>query len=179
MNLFFWMHFRAWGWLLLWFHEVLMVMDGAARAGGTHIWTCCNAQVLLALRSSCASSSWKKQNSRQRKCGRRIQVFISGGIKQPVLSTLISAGTVVLLLHGFSTKAQQALKLDEAAAGERGSKSPQVSVVGTMPAADDTVYLEYCSAPSKTSSNKHPPTILWFHEKPLQPVLPEYQIPLS
>lgn len=62
--------------------------------------------------------------------------------------------------HGFSTKAQQPLKWDEAAAGGWGSKSPQVSQVGTMPAAGDTVYLEYYSAQSKASSNKPPPTIL-------------------
>lgn len=41
-------------------------------------------------------------------------------------------------------------------------------VVGTMPAADETVYLEYCPAWSEASSNKHPPTMLWFHEKPLK-----------
>lgn len=85
MNLFLWMHFRAWGWLLLWFHEVLMVMDGADSGGGTHTWICWNSQLLLALRSSCARSSWNKGNSRQRKCGRGLQVFISGRINQPYL----------------------------------------------------------------------------------------------
>lgn len=92
-----------------------MVMDGADKGGaaplertpgsaGTHTWICWNAQVLLALRSSCAASSWKKGSSRQRKCGRGIQVLVSGGIKQPVLSTLISAGTLVLLLPWIFNK---------------------------------------------------------------------------
>lgn len=172
MNLFLWMHFRAWGQLLLWFHEVLMVMAGADRGGGTHTWICWNAQLLLALRSSCARSSWKKGSSRQRKCGRGIQMFISGGINQPYLCRNTRAFTSM----DFQQRPSSLWNGMKQLLGDVVQSHLRCPVVGTMPAAGDRVYLEYYSAWSKASSNKPPPTILWFHEKPLKP---EYQISLN
>lgn len=178
MNLFLWMHFRAWGWLLQWFHVSMrcwwpwMGQTGAVEhtpgSAGTPR-SCSQIQLCqeqLEERELQADKVWEKDPG----------VHCRGNKAASTQHPFLCRNTQAFSSMDFHQRPSSPWEWMKQLLGNVAQSHLRCPLVGTGPAADDIVYLEYYSARSKASSNTHPPTILWFHEKPLKP---DYQIPLN